>query len=87
MGEVTPTLGEIVRNNGIAGQVSYRVNVSYPGEPTKPVVFVGNELGGPVVMITTAAGGNETQVFVDDPARFGPFGPEWVRQFFGSAPQ
>ena len=41
----------------------------------------------PVVMITTAASGDETQVFVDDPARFGTFGPEWVRQFFGSTPQ
>lgn len=87
MGDVTPALGKIVRTNGIAGQVSYRVDVTYPGEPVKPVVFVGNELGGPVVMITTAAGGDETQVFVDDPARFGTFGPEWVRQFFGAALQ
>jgi hypothetical protein len=87
MGDVTPVLGEIARKSGVAGQVSYRVDVTYPGEPVKPVVFVGNEFGGPVVMITTSAGGGETQVFVDDPARFGAFGPEWVRGFFGSTPQ
>ena len=86
MTDATPTLGNIVRSNGIAGQLSYRVDVTYPGEPCKPVVFVGNELGGPIVMITTSSNGTEAQVFVDDPARFGVFGPEWVRRFFGTVP-
>lgn len=84
MADVTPTLGEIVRSSGLAGQLSYRVDVSYPGEPAKPIAFVGNEYGGPVVMVTVS-NGTESQVFVEDPARFGDFGPEWVRRFFGVA--
>lgn len=74
-----PELGKITRTNGIAGQLSYSVPVTYVGEETRVVEFVGNELGGPVVMITGSAG----QTFVDEPSRFGEFGPTWVRRFFG----
>ena len=73
-----PTIGAIRRHNGIAGQISYTVDVTYPGEPTETLTFVGNVYGGPVVMVTPAG----TQTFVTDPQRFGTFGPEWVRRFF-----
>jgi hypothetical protein len=74
------TLGTVRRHAGIAGQVSYSVPVTYPGEPTETVTFVGSVYGGPVVMVT----GSDMQVFVKDPARFGKFGPGWVRRFFGA---
>ncbi len=73
-------LGEIRRENGLAGQVSYTVMVTYPGEKASAVQFVGSCYGGPVTMVTERGG----QTFVDDPARFGEFGPEWVRRFFAS---
>lgn len=74
----TPTLGPIRRRNGVAGQVAYDVTVTYPGEDAARVSFVGSTFGGPVLMVT--ASGVET--FVTDPARFGAFGPGWVRRFF-----
>lgn len=75
---MNPTLGKITRSNGIAGQVRYTVAVTYDGEPTSAVTFVGTE-NGPIVMITA---GNPRGMFVSQPGRFGPFGPEWVRRFF-----
>lgn len=76
---ITPELGTITHTNGIAGQHSYHVSVTYPGEATRTVQFVGNEHGGPITMIS-----NGDQVFVTDPGRFGPFSPDWVRRFFSS---
>jgi hypothetical protein len=76
-----PKLGKIRRHNGVAGQIAYTVPVTYEGEDTSPVTFVGNAYGGPVVMQTP---GNPGGVFVRDTERFGVFGPEWVRRFFGS---
>lgn len=75
-----PTLGTIKRTNGVAGQISYTVPVTYPGEPTERLTFVGSVYGGPVVMVTP--GYQTEQTFVTDPNRFGPFGPDWVRRFF-----
>lgn len=76
-----PQLGEIRRANGIAGQVSYSVAVTYPGEAVSTVQFIGSTYGGPVVMVSASG----MQTFVKDPARFGEFGPEWVRSFFGGS--
>lgn len=73
-----PKLGEIRRENGIAGQISYSVAVTYPGESASTVQFVGSSYGGPVTMVTASG----MQTHVDDPGRFGEFGPEWVRRFF-----
>lgn len=73
-----PQLGEVRRENGVAGQVSYSVSVTYPGEAPSRVQFIGSVYGGPVTMVT----GSGMQTFVDDPGRFGEFGPEWVRRFF-----
>jgi hypothetical protein len=78
--DITPELGTITRTNGIAGQYSYRVPVTYPGEGTSVVEFVGNEHGGPIVMISSGG----AQTFVSEPERFGEFSPEWVRRFFGA---
>jgi len=73
-----PKLDKITRHNGVAGQISYRTKVRYPNEPPMAVEFVGSVYGGPVVAISPGFG----QVFVDDPGRFGTFGPEWVRRYF-----
>lgn len=78
MNDTKPTLGPIKRTNGIAAQVAYTVTVSYPGEESSTVTFVGVPMGGPIVMITESG----AQSFVSDPSRFGEFGPEWVRRFF-----
>lgn len=76
---LTPELGAIRRENGVAGQVAYQVEVTYPGEPTGRVAFTGSIYGGPVVMALPSG----VQTFVTDPERFGPFGPSWVRRFYG----
>lgn len=73
-----PTLNKITRHNGIAGQVAYSVDVTYPGEDTARIEFVGSVYGGPVVMVFP----NGAQTFVTDPERHGTFGREWVRRFF-----
>jgi hypothetical protein len=73
-----PTLGKIRKQNGVAGQVSCSVPVTYPGEDTKTVTFVGSAYGGPVVMVTP--GGRQT--FVRNADRHGTFGEAWVRSFF-----
>lgn len=75
---MAPQIGTIRRENGVAGQISYTTDVTYPGEPPSTVQFIGSEHGARVVMVTS----NGHQTFVDDPGRFGEFSPEWVRQFF-----
>lgn len=74
----TPTLSKITKHTGVAGQVSYSVDVTYPYEAPETITFIGSVYGGPVVMVTP----NGAQTFVSDPARHGTFGPEWVRRFF-----
>jgi hypothetical protein len=81
MGETRATLGAVRKARGVAGQVSYSVAVTYPGEPASVVTFVGSVYGGPVVMVTASG----VQTFVTDPGRFGEFGPVWVARFFGEA--
>lgn len=77
--DVKPTLGTIRKEAGIAGQVAYSVTVTYPGEDQRTVRFVGSVYGPPIVMVTPS---NPGGTFVQDPGRFGEFGPEWVRRFF-----
>lgn len=74
-----PTISKITKHNGVAGQVSYSVDVTYPGEAPETIEFVGSVYGPPVVMVTP---GNPRGVFVTQPERFGKFGPEWIRRFF-----
>lgn len=78
----TPSLGTIVKvGNGSMGFSVYRVGVTYPGEPTSTVTFVGSARYevSPVVMVTPE---NPGGTLVTDPSRFGAFGPEWVRRFY-----
>lgn len=75
-----PTLGPITNVGIMADRVQYSVVVTYPGEQSKTVDFNGpanSEGVGPVVMIS-----GYSQILIDDPSRFGPFGPEWIRRFF-----
>lgn len=78
---MAPTLGKITRHNGIAGQYCYSTVVTYDGERPRRIDFVANVYGSPIVMVDTSTG---YQTTVDSPDRFGKFGPEWVRRFFGS---
>lgn len=85
MSTTTPTLGKITRQNGVAGQYAYTVPVTYPGEDTSTVTFVGSEYGGCVVMVTE---GNPGGMFVSGQVmdRCGyTLTPAWVRAFFGVA--
>jgi hypothetical protein len=75
--QVSPTLSNLRRYNGTAGQFSLAVEVTYPGEDTRTVEFVGSVYGGPVLMVTDAG-----QTWVTDPGRFGSFGKVWVTKFF-----
>ena len=74
-----PKILKVHRGQSFAGQRSIAVDVQCPGEPTTGVEFVGpsGDIAGPVVMVVRGH-----QTFVSDPARFGPFGPAWVRRFF-----
>lgn len=78
---MSATVRKIAKASGVAGEVAFTAWVSYPDEAERTVTFVGSVYGGPVVMVTDAAG----QVFVRDPDRFGPFGREWVARFFEDA--
>ena len=73
-----PTVTNVKRHAGIAGQFKVTATVQYPGEEAATATFVGSVFGGPVVMVLPS--GIET--FVRDPERHGPFGTEWVRRFF-----
>lgn len=78
---IRPTVENIERHNGIAGQYAYTALVTYPDETPGIVTFTGSAYGtpGPVVMITATG----MQAFVSDPDRFGPrLSAEWVRRFF-----
>lgn len=75
-----PTVANVKRHRGIAGQYSVTADVTYPGERTRSVEFVGSVYGGPVVMVSDGR-----QTFVTAPDRFGPFGVEWVSRFFASS--
>jgi len=69
---------KVTQGRAFAGQRAVTADVQYPGESPMRVEFVGPSNGaGPVVMILRGR-----QTFVDDPSRFGEFGPDWVRQFY-----
>lgn len=75
-----PVLGSVRKFAGIAGQYGYAAEVTYDGEPTMTVQFIGNVYGGPIVMVTP---GNPAGMFVRSPDRFGPdLNEAWVRSFY-----
>ena len=78
--ETAPKLSTIIKSGGIADQVAYSVNVTYQGEDSRRVTFVGYLHSGPVIMCSESA-----QTFATDPGRLGAFGPQWVRNFFERA--
>ena len=78
MSSTAPKLGKITRDRGVAGQISYSVTVTYPGESPETVTFVGSTYGGPVVMVSDTWG----QQFVRNAERHGAFGEAWVRSFY-----
>lgn len=77
-----PTILNVKRHDGVAGQYSLSVVVQYAGEPAETVEFIGSVYGSPIVMVTN---GNPGGVFVDRGVsdRCGvELTPEWVRRFF-----
>lgn len=74
---ITPVVTKINRTNGTAGQFALAAHVTYPGEETRIVEFVGSMYGGPVLMVT-----DHGHTWVTDPGRFGTFGKGWVKRFF-----
>ena len=77
----TPTITNIKRHSGVAGQYSYTARVQYSGEDASTTEFVGNAFGGAPVLIM----GNGAQVYVRYSHRFTDFStlnPQWVRDFF-----
>jgi hypothetical protein len=77
----TPTLGRIRRYNGVAGQFSYTVEVTFGDEPMEVHTFVGSVYGSPIVAISPAG----TQVFVSQRVtdRIGTtLNPAWIRAFY-----
>lgn len=80
---MVPTVTNIRRRNGVAGQFQLSATVQYPDEPASIIVFVGSVYGPPITMITPSG----AQVFVSDRVldRIGrTLNPEWVRQFFAT---
>jgi hypothetical protein len=79
-----PTVTNVKRHAGIAGQYSISAEVQYPNETPQSVSFVGSTYGGPIVMVRP----NGRQVFIDRAVtdRIGEkLTPEWVARFFGGA--
>jgi len=77
----TPTITNITKHNGVAGQFSYTATVQYPGEDASRTEFVGSIYGGAPILIM----GNGAQVLVRYSHRFTDFStlnPQWVRDFF-----
>jgi len=78
--DTKPTVTNVKRWNGVAGNYAYSATVQYPGEPAVPVVFYGSAYGEPGVIVMGTAYG---WTFVADPGRFGPrLTADWVRAFF-----
>ena len=73
-----PTVLNIRKGAGIAGQYEVTAQVQYDDEAPESITFVGSVYGGPVVMVTPTG----AQTFVTEPERHGTFGTEWVRRFF-----
>lgn len=70
-----PQISTVSEVMTFAGMTVLKVNVTYSGEPTKTIYFsgvVGAE-GGTVFM---------GDFHVSSPERFGPFGEQWVINFF-----
>lgn len=75
---MSPTITNVKKHAGIAGQFEVSATVTYEGEEPSVARFVGDVYGGPVVMIMPSG----VQTFVTDQGRFGKFGTEWVKRFF-----
>jgi hypothetical protein len=77
-----PTVSNFQRTNGIAGQFSVSVDVTY-GSPDEShrAVFVGNDFGGPIV--TLDEDGRQTFVSSAVRDRIGhSLNEQWVRRFY-----
>jgi hypothetical protein len=82
----TTTIDKIIRRNGVAGQYSLEVWITYwhgpnPADADPTITtFVGSVHGAPVVMVMS----HGQQVPVDDWRRYGEqLDTSWVRAFYG----
>lgn len=72
----------VTRHAGKAGRTtieSVTAMVTYPGQPDQTVTFVGED-GGKIVRLWSGS----TARVIADPYRFGRFGTDWVRRYYGS---
>lgn len=89
---IPKTLGRMRRRNGVAGQYSYSLTVTYhmpdfhagrTVDDVTHVAFVGSEHGAPVVMVTDSG----AQTPVDNWRQYGPkLNRAWIRSFYGVEP-
>jgi hypothetical protein len=80
-----PTVTNVKRLAGIAGQYGFRATVQYPGEAPKTITFVGSVHGMPIVMTNEDTG---SSIFVSHAVtdRIGStLDAGWVARFFGGA--
>ena len=84
MSEYGPTVSNYRRVNGIAGQYSVTVDVTYPDpDESHTATFVGNVSGGPIVAVSPSG----QQIFVSSAVldRIGhTLDESWVRRFYGA---
>ena len=74
-----PSISNIKRHDGVAGQYCYTVDVRHNGEPPETVTFVGNVYSSSVVMCY----GDGLQINVFQPERYGlVFNEDWIRRFW-----
>lgn len=81
MTTTTPTVSNVKRHAGIAGQFSISATVQHDGEPADTITFVGSVHGGPIVMVLPS--GAQTFVSTGVTDRIGStLSESWVRAFF-----
>jgi hypothetical protein len=79
-----PTIDDIRRVTGIAGQFSYKVYLTYPYEEKTTIRFYASAYGMPGPIFMSIDGRQHFDgVRVNEPERFGTeLSAEWVRNFF-----
>jgi hypothetical protein len=79
---MTPQLANIARRNGVCGEYTYSVEVTYAGQDTKVVQF-STGLFGKTYTVHMVDG--DTRCDVSQSWRYGsPLGPEWIRTFYAA---
>jgi hypothetical protein len=77
-----PTLANITRHDGVVGEYSYSVEVTYPGQRTTVVKFSTGTFGKTYQVHMTT---EDTTEAVSEAWRYGsPLSPEWIHKLYSS---